>query len=55
MRLVSGLSIGVAALMFAPESLSAASNYSPVACGSQTFFAANSCDLCYEEKTLIPV
>ncbi len=28
--------------------------YSPVECTSQSFFQSNTCDLCFEEKTLIP-
>ena len=57
-RLASVLLVAGIALSISPETTAAADNtsyYTPVACNSQPFFSANTCDLCYEEKTLIPV
>jgi hypothetical protein len=53
----AALSIGVLCLssqVSAAEGATVASPYTPVSCTSQPFYGANTCDLCFEEKTALP-
>lgn len=51
------LAIGVLCLsahVSAAEVTTPVSPYTSVSCASQGFYGANTCDLCFEEKTILP-